>query len=220
VGPRVPVDRSGSFAPRGVRFRPVDRGYCFGAAFSGDVGGSESGISNVRATHPCRRRALGRSHWVSAAGLALGGARRFAARSVDGERGGLGHVREDESGVISQTPCLVQSLEGKPARDPLASYVHQWHNVHRQHGGESDSRFALPKFHSSGGYVFSGQGTSGRTYRFAVSTDLHGSLLRNIRARGTWSAQALIRDASGNQVDSCSTGLIRWRAHGSFTPGS
>jgi hypothetical protein len=78
----------------------------------------------------------------------------------------------------------------------------------------------FPKFHSSGGYVFSGQGTSGRTYRFAVSTDLHGSLLRNIRARGTWSAQALIRDASGNQVDSCSTGLIRWRAHGSFTPGS
>lgn len=73
----------------------------------------------------------------------------------------------------------------------------------------------FPRFDSSGSYVFSGKGTSGNTYSFAVSTDLHGSLLRNIRARGTWSAQALVRDASGNQVDSCSTGLIRWRAHGS-----
>lgn len=71
----------------------------------------------------------------------------------------------------------------------------------------------FPKFHAADSYMTSDQ-TNGHTFRVAVSAHLHGRLLLNIRARGTWSVRALVRDASGNQIDSCSTGLVRWAVHG------
>ena len=71
----------------------------------------------------------------------------------------------------------------------------------------------FPHFHGTGSYEYTDQ-SSGQTLSITVTTHLHGRLLRNIRARGTWSTQAVVRDATGNQIDTCSSGLIRWAVHG------
>jgi hypothetical protein len=69
----------------------------------------------------------------------------------------------------------------------------------------------FPKFHGTRVYV-----TTDRTngHSFAVSSNLHGRLLLNIRARGTWSVQVLVRAANGSQIERCRSGLIRWAVHG------
>jgi hypothetical protein len=71
----------------------------------------------------------------------------------------------------------------------------------------------FPNFHRSGSYVFSTVNRSnGQTVRVLVSAQLHGKLTRNRRASGRWAAQARVLDASGNQIDSCRTGVVRWKA--------
>jgi hypothetical protein len=55
-------------------------------------------------------------------------------------------------------------------------------------------------------------GSNGQTVRVLVSAQLHGKLMRNGRASGRWAAQGRVLDASGNQIDSCRTGVVLWRA--------
>ena len=71
----------------------------------------------------------------------------------------------------------------------------------------------FPKFNATG-VATSPIQVNGQTLSFTVSTNLHGRLMLNVRARGTWSAKVAVRNASGTQIDSCSSGLIRWTAHG------
>jgi hypothetical protein len=71
----------------------------------------------------------------------------------------------------------------------------------------------FPNFHRSGSYVFSaGNVSNGQPVRALVSAQLRGKLMLNARASGTWTVQARVLDANGNQVDTCRTGVVRWRA--------
>jgi hypothetical protein len=61
--------------------------------------------------------------------------------------------------------------------------------------------------------VFStGNSSNGQTVRALVSAQLRGKLMRNARASGTWAVQARVLDPNGNQIDTCRTGVVRWRA--------
>jgi hypothetical protein len=72
----------------------------------------------------------------------------------------------------------------------------------------------FPHFQSSGTYTTSTVNVAnGQTVRLVVSVELHGQLMRNGRASGRWAAQARVLDASGNQIDFCHTGVVRWTAH-------
>lgn len=71
----------------------------------------------------------------------------------------------------------------------------------------------FPNFHRTGTYAYStGNSANGQTVRVLTSVELHGQLMRNGRASGRWAAQARILDANGNQIDSCRTGVVGWRA--------
>jgi hypothetical protein len=72
----------------------------------------------------------------------------------------------------------------------------------------------FPNFQSTGDYATSVAQPNGQIDRVAIAGQLYGKLMLNIRARGTWSVQAVIRDPSGNRIAGCSTGVIRWTAHG------
>lgn len=73
----------------------------------------------------------------------------------------------------------------------------------------------FPDFHFSASYITTAGSYSaarGRPLRYAVSLRLHGRLRFNGRARGTWTARVRVLDPNRKQIDSCSTGLIRWNA--------
>jgi len=57
-----------------------------------------------------------------------------------------------------------------------------------------------------------------RKLMVVVSGQLQGELLFGGRVRGTWSATARVQDGNHALVDSCRTGLVRWRATLSPSP--
>jgi hypothetical protein len=71
----------------------------------------------------------------------------------------------------------------------------------------------FPNFHRAGSYTISGTVTAtGQPVTFVVSAHLRGKLLLGGRARGTWTAEVQVLDANQNQIDSCSTGVVDWKA--------
>jgi hypothetical protein len=73
----------------------------------------------------------------------------------------------------------------------------------------------FPHFRSSHSYTTTSASYSaadGQKLTVLVSGHVDGNLLFNGRVRGTWSATARVLDHNHAQVDSCRTGLVRWRA--------
>jgi hypothetical protein len=75
----------------------------------------------------------------------------------------------------------------------------------------------MPIRASRSGLVFRSSGTctfplgGGSTAR--VQANLFGRIVKRINLRGTWSATYSVLTADGQPVETCSTGLVRWRGN-------
>ena len=68
------------------------------------------------------------------------------------------------------------------------------------------------KFGGRGSY-FSDQGNlAGTQYTATVTDHIEGRFVGKRRAKGTFKARAVLRDAAGQPVSTCTTPVIRWRA--------
>jgi hypothetical protein len=68
------------------------------------------------------------------------------------------------------------------------------------------------KFHGGGSY-FSDQGNlTGTQYTAMVTDRLKGKFVSKTKARGTFQATAVLRDAGGQPVSTCTSPTLSWRA--------
>ncbi len=68
------------------------------------------------------------------------------------------------------------------------------------------------KFRGRGSYVSDRGNLVGTQYTAQVSDRLRGRFVSKIRARGTFQATAVLRDAGGQPVSTCTSPTINWRA--------
>lgn len=119
-------------------------------------------------------------------------------------------------------PFVGTTSQGKPVHFRVSNnelvvkqFVISWHSQCSR-GGTFDASTVVhrvvatpyPRFHVSGNYVI-----SAKTYSALVSIHLRGMLPRNAHVHGTWTAQVRLMDTNQNQINSCSTGLVRWHAY-------
>lgn len=68
------------------------------------------------------------------------------------------------------------------------------------------------KFRGHGSYFSNGGNLAGTQFTATIRDRLRGRFVSRRRAKGTFRASAILHDASGRQVSTCSTPRINWRA--------
>lgn len=68
------------------------------------------------------------------------------------------------------------------------------------------------KFRGSGSYLSDKGNLSGTQYTAMVTDHLKGKFLSKTAARGTFQATAVLRDAGGQPVSTCTSPTLSWRA--------
>ncbi len=68
------------------------------------------------------------------------------------------------------------------------------------------------RFHGSGTYTSDQGNLVGTQYTATVTDSVSGKFVGKRKAKGTFQATAVLRDAGGQQVSTCTTPAITWRA--------
>jgi hypothetical protein len=68
------------------------------------------------------------------------------------------------------------------------------------------------RFRGGGSYVSDRGNLAGTQFTARISDRLRGRFVSRTRARGTFQAIAVLRDAGGQQVSTCTTPRVAWRA--------